>query len=74
MATVCGKNLCWIGATDEEEEGKWLNVDGSPLILEKMNFENTGGKEHWLTFGGGHGTFNDWGIGGRIPYVCEWSK
>jgi hypothetical protein len=69
---LCGTTHAWVGATDEEEEGKWYNVDGSNAIFSKAAVDNSNGMEHWLCWDGTK--FNDWFSGGRCAYVCEWNR
>lgn len=75
VATLCGKNLCWVGATDEAEEGRWVNVDGSSPVFTIAVFDNASDTEYWLSFDGVNThKFNDVYTGGRLPYICEWDR
>lgn len=68
---------CWIGATDEPQEGVWRWVDGSPLTYANWipgEPNNTGG-EHYLEIdaaaGGG---WNDGPLGTLQCFICEWDE
>lgn len=74
VAKLCGKNTAWIGATDEEEEGKWLNIDHTATsFTSRALFDNASNTEHWMTWDGISQHFNDLGTA-RIDYVCEWDR
>ena len=47
-------HVCWLGATDEVEEGKWRWVTGEPFSYTKWfagEPSNSGGVEHYLAMG-----------------------
>jgi hypothetical protein len=47
-------HVCWLGATDELEEGKWRWVTGEPFSFQKWfasEPNNSGGVEHYLAMG-----------------------
>jgi hypothetical protein len=66
----------FIGASDEDEQGKWRWVNGSPFSYTEPWWpgqpDNTNGIEHYLTIES-NGLWNDWPNkptnGG---YLCEW--
>jgi hypothetical protein len=68
----CGSNNTWIGASDEETEGTWINVDRTPSVLTKTEINNGLGLEHWLFWNGK--AFEDYPSGARIGYLCEWDR
>lgn len=69
---LCGSNNTWIGASDEETEGTWLNVDRTPAALTKTDINNGLGLEHWVYWNGK--AFEDFPSGARIAYLCEWDR
>jgi len=75
IASLGAANLCWIGATDEADEGKWYNVDGTRSVFSNITIDNSQGHEHWMSWDGVNTKkFNDWYSGGRLPYICEWDR
>ena len=70
---LCGKTLAWMGANDEETEGTWVNVDGTPATFSNPRVDNDLDREHSMSYDG-NGGFQDWLSGGRCGYVCEWEK
>ena len=65
----------WIGASDEEAEGKWLWVTGSEVdarLLKSSTIDNYRDSEHWMIFSLQNDAWND--ASARMPYVCEWEK
>ncbi len=74
IGKLCGKTTAWIGATDEGEEGKWHNIDGTPLSLTHALYDNAGTGEHWMTWDGISQHFNDLSTNARGSYVCEWDR
>jgi hypothetical protein len=63
---------CWVGATDEVEEGKWIWVDGTIADSKKFSLDNYSNAEHSLFFSQDIRTFADLYCGTRLSYVCEW--
>ncbi|MCU0980806.1 MAG: hypothetical protein MUF25_16780 [Pirellulaceae bacterium] len=52
--TFATTHVCWLGATDEVEEGKWRWVTGEPFSYTKWfagEPSNSGGLEHYLAMG-----------------------
>lgn len=72
VVSLCSDQVAWVGATDEEVEGQWYNVDGSNAIFSRAVVDNSQGIEHWLVYDGKR--FNDVASGGRTGFVCEWSN
>ncbi len=68
---LAAKTECWLGATDEHEEGKWLWVDGSIADSTKFEVDNYNGSEHSI-YCALDGVFRDMYSGKRYAYVCEW--
>lgn len=69
---------CWLGATDEEEEGVWRWVDGSPVVYAdwQRGEPNNGRRrrsQHYLWVSGG-AQWDDIGLAeNAIPlFICEW--
>ncbi|MGO9465240.1 MAG: protein kinase domain-containing protein [Isosphaeraceae bacterium] len=72
----------WLGATDEEREGRWVWVDGSDLTYNKWDINqpnNNGGRgpENYLMMERSRdGAWNDYyddGTGQHHPgFVCQW--
>ena len=81
IADLADGRYLFLGATDEEEEGEWKWVNGSPFSytdwLEGQP-NNSFGSEHYLsTFEGGG--WNDATVSGRewwspSGYICEWDR
>ncbi len=63
----------WIGATDEQREGKWLWVTGEPVTI-SFHQENYLGLQHHLDFAPSLNTWDDGSAGERRPFFCEWEK
>jgi len=65
----------WIGATDEEVEGKWLWVNGEPFYYTHWGPrqpDNTNGVEDVGEIL--YGTWNDMVEGKRQGFLCEWDR
>lgn len=71
--TICDGNECWLGASDEAEEGKWQWIDGSEHKLKGQFIDNNQGAEHWLARDSKRKVYNDL-AGARRPCVCEWDR
>ena len=72
---VCqtNKTSCWIGASDEESEGKWQWVNGrdvSSRIIKTAVLNNHNNAEHWLHFQLDDSRWHD--SAQRTPFMCEW--
>ncbi|KAL3969671.1 sodium-dependent lysophosphatidylcholine symporter 1 [Sarotherodon galilaeus] len=74
------KRLTWIGLHDEEEEGKWKWVDGTPLNLKYWAHgqpDNGGGDPQWGEEDCAHirtpenTLWNDLSCRTSLPWVCE---
>ena len=74
IGELCGSVDAWVGATDEEDEGKWHNIDGSRINILNIKIDNAATGEHWLQWDGVSGHFNDLSTNARIAYVCEWDR
>lgn len=72
VATLCGDEKSWVGATDEETEGKWLWVNGSHAPLPPNGVNGDNGLSHCLVWF--EGKWHDATSGMRFAYVCEWSN
>lgn len=62
---------CWVGATDEVEEGKWVWVDGSTADSRKFDVDNYFEAEHGL-YCAKDQRLHDMYCGKRWAYICEW--
>ncbi|MES2793807.1 MAG: C-type lectin domain-containing protein [Planctomycetota bacterium] len=72
---LCGTKgqSAWLGASDEEVEGKWSWVNGGLLTAEQMprwHLTNEGDHHHHLCYW--QGEFGDSAAGARLIYMCEW--
>jgi len=69
------KESVWLGASDAEEEGKWLWVTGDPVAEQEVSswsLDNRNDVQHWLCYWY-EGMRLDDGYGGeRWYFVCEW--
>ena len=72
---LCKKHgsAAWIGATDEETEGKWKWVNGSDAHFSGPHISNTRGSEHFIALDPSVGDYNDVGAD-RLVFVCEWDR
>lgn len=72
-----GRNSFWIGATDEEREGVWKWVDGSPVGWTNWNPRepnNVGGEHYAEMVAGDNGRWNDLRLGETRWFICEWDE
>lgn len=73
---------CWLGATDEENEGIWEWVTGEPWLFNNARFDNCAGIQHYLVLNyNSNSTWDDQSEkaesnGGQYcktgGYICEW--
>ena len=69
----------WLGASDEENEGDWRWIDGTPLKSQNTEFDNNRigldvGIEHHLFYWPQKGRFADAVAAVRFPFLCEWDE
>ncbi|MDG3005123.1 family 16 glycoside hydrolase [Paludisphaera mucosa] len=75
----------WLGATDEEEEGEWRWLDGSPLrfsawdVVQPTNRSTRGEPEHYLLLSASRRKWNDVPPQGEVKlgppgFICEWPE
>ena len=72
VASLCGTTLTAIGVTDELEEGRFLNVDGTIPAFESPPVDSRQPLDHWVSWDGAR--FVVWQAGGRGSYICEWDR
>lgn len=74
---------CWLGATDEQEEGNWKWVTNEKWDYCKQRFDNRHGKQHYLVMNYYADTWDDQSEkydseGGFLcntgGYICEWES
>ena len=67
------KQNCWLGATDEAKEGKWLWVTGEPFEFTKWHSrpDNHKGKQQYLFYWVGRGWDDTYGTD-KYRFICEW--
>lgn len=72
LTALCqaAKTTAWFGASDEEQEGEWLWINGSKVQFE-FRRDNSGGTEHYLGCYGEGSSWEDLGDA-RFSFVCEW--
>jgi hypothetical protein len=68
--------ILWLGATDEDDEGKWVwatgdfvspaQADAWPLTSEDL--------QHHLHFSPGASAFRVGAAGSRCSFICEWNQ
>jgi hypothetical protein len=68
----------WIGTSDQAREGRWLWVNGTPVVFKKFapgEPTNSVGKEHYavMNFANG-GLWNDLPDDIRCGFICEWDE
>lgn len=66
----------WFGASDEEEEGKWVWVTGEVVarpLKDAWGLDNYENAQHSLCYWKNTGVFDDNFSGMRLPFVCEWN-
>ncbi len=64
----------WIGLTDEDSEGTFTWVDGSPLVYSSWYSgepNDSGGEDRAATNFGAVDYWNDYGESSSLPFVCE---
>jgi len=75
IAKVASGNKAWLGASDEEKEGVWKLLDGSPWKPEPKLIDNHDGIQHALLWDGiGLKRLDDNDACLRLFYVCQWDK
>jgi hypothetical protein len=72
VGRLCGNENAWIGATDEEQEGKWIWVNGHQGVMPPNGINGDGGLSHCLAWY--EGKWHDATSGTRFAYVAEWSQ
>lgn len=71
ISRISGGNATWVGATDDESEGRWKWINGAPFRNFFGGFaDNASGAEHHLSWSGQR--WNDVGADFRYHYCCEW--
>jgi len=71
VAELAGKMNCWVAATDEVEEGKWLWLNGAKMVL-PSTIDNYRGVQNHLAWFGQNSRFEDFEGDCRYSFVCEW--
>lgn len=73
VARLCadGDADAWIGASDEEEEGRIRWITGAEMNL-KIQADNANGHEHHIQWLARIADWNDNPAGMRCRFVCEW--
>jgi len=76
LVDLCNGRGSWLGATDEQEQGKWHWADGSPLEFHNWTPgepNNARGVEHFARIER-NGRWNDIEAGPykSIGFICEW--
>ncbi|MBS0205276.1 MAG: C-type lectin domain-containing protein [Planctomycetes bacterium] len=73
---MCGTTNAWLGASNEDGANDWKWVDGVRLppgtwVIDDYKTEpgTASALTHWY-----NRRFEDYPIGNRIPYICEWDK
>ncbi len=64
----------WIGANDEEAEGRWQWVNGKDARLTNASLDNLGGYEHAINWSRESARWNDASLGDRLAFLCEWDR
>ena len=62
----------WLGASDEDSEGTWMWVDGTPVTTQ-FGKDNQGGIQHYLVVSPNGGAWDDTSSF-RFAFVCEWDN
>lgn len=73
IAEMAGKMNCWIAATDEAEEGKWLWVTGAKVTIPSI-VDNYRGVQNHMAWFGLNSRFEDFEGDCRYAFVCEWDQ
>lgn len=81
------RKTSWLACTDDEKEGDWRWLDGSPVVRPGafMNWgtgqpDNAGGKENFAALeaqvvnGRPAGPWTDRASSILLPFVCEWEQ
>ena len=69
----------WLGATDEEKQGEWHWLNGSPLGYSHWGPgqpDNHGGGQHWVHMyrGDPTGPWDDTEETQHVSFICEWDN
>jgi len=76
FASIIGRRRCWLGATDEQQEGEWRWINGNEMSYTHWDPgepSNSRRRQHYLcTHDNDEHTWDDVGRRARLPFVCEW--